>query len=97
MLSNPCAGHEQGFGWAWIFHTGERPALVGGWWTPSHQGVLGLGGYPVEQAVGVGALCSEVRGLGNGLGLIGKCSTGHVLLSMLEYRTCIALVNYCWQ
>ena len=55
----------------------------------------GLGGYPAEQAVGVRVLCNEGRGLGNGLGLIGKCDTGHVLLSMLEYRTCIAFVNCC--
>ena len=82
---------------AWIIHTGERTALVGGWWIPSHQGVLGLVGYPLEQAVGVSVLCSEERGLGNGLGLIGKCGTGHVLLSMLEYRSCIAFVNCCSQ
>ena len=89
MLSNPCAGHVKGLG-------GRGFSILvkdQHWW----EGVLGLGGYPVEQAVGVGALCSEVRGLGHGLGLIGKCSTGHVLLSMLEYRTFIALVNYCWQ
>ena len=50
----------------------------------------GLGGCPAEQAAGVRDLFSEVRGLGNGLGLIGSViqdmycfpcwNTGHVLL-----------------